>query len=338
MAQVSIFRLAIIGLGNVTQYYWPALAKVEGLTVVGVSDRDRQKVDTWNHHYPYCPAFTTLHELYEQLHPDAVIIATSSPSHYTVAQEALSWGKPILLEKPATRSREEWETLIHQASQAQVPLAIAFHAAFGAEILWFLDHQPELETTYGPITGFFAHFYDPYWVGALKPHAHSLISSWMDSGVNALSVINKLIPALDLTQSHFTLEFTHPHVDIHSQVGFKFATTDGHCAGRGWIETHWGLGIKSKTTHLQLAKTGYELLLDHDLQRLILTDPQGKSTILADCATETPRMVTHYQRVFEDFRNHLQQGTDNLEFAQSVHNLLYSAYEFPYNIQMKPPL
>jgi len=336
MTQVSIFRLGIIGLGKVTEYYWPALDRVEGLIVAGVSDRDRQKVDTWNHHYPHCPAFTHLHDLYEQVNPDAVIIATSSPSHYTVAQEALSWGKPILLEKPATSSRTEWETLIKQASQAQVPLAIAFHAAFGAEVLWFLEHQPELETTYGPITGFFAHFYDPYWVeGTLKPHAHSLISSWMDSGVNALSVISKLVRALEPTESYFTPNLTPFNGVIHSQVGFKFSTAENNCAGRGWIETHWGLGIKSKTTHLQFAQTGHELLVDHDRQRLILTDPQGASSLLANCATAPPRMVTHYQGVFEDFYHHLQQGTDNLEFAQTVHHLLYSAYEAPHNIQLK---
>jgi len=336
MTPVSPFRLGIIGLGNVTNYYWPALDNLEGLTVAGVSDRDRQKVDAWNHDYPHCPAFTHLRELYEQVNPDAVIIATSSPSHFTVTQEALSWHKPILLEKPATSSRTEWETLINQASQAQVPLAIAFHAAFGAEVLWFLEHQPELQQQYGNITGFFARFYDPYRVnGSLIPHAYSLISSWMDSGVNALSTISKLVSSLELTQSHFTPDFTEPNLDIHSQVGFRFSTAENNCAGRGWIETHWGLGIKSKTTHLQFAQTGYELLLDHDRQQIVLTDPQGESILLADCATKTPRMVTHYQGVFAEFRNHLQQGTDNLEFAQKVHNLLYSAYESPYNIQVK---
>ncbi|MDJ1169533.1 Gfo/Idh/MocA family oxidoreductase [Roseofilum sp. BLCC_M154] len=336
MNQVRCFRLAIIGLGEVTNYYWPALANREDLTVVGVVDCDRQKVDTWNNHYPHCPAFTSLNPLYEQVNPDAVIIATSSSSHYTVAQEALSWGKPILLEKPATASRGEWEALIEQASQAQVPLAIAFHAAFGAEVLWFLEHQSALEETYGPITGFFAHFYDPYWVdGILQPHAHSLISSWMDSGVNALSLIAKIVRNLELTQSYFTPDLTDSNGKIHSQVGFRFATAEGNCAGRGWIETHWGLGIKSKTTDLQFAKTGYELRLDHDRQRLLLTDPHGESSILADLTTEQPRMVNHYQGVFQDFRNHLQQGTDNLEFAQTVHHLLYSAYESPYNIQLK---
>jgi predicted dehydrogenase len=336
MNQVGCFRLAIIGLGEVTNYYWPALANLEDLTVAGVLDCDRQKVDTWNNRYPHCPAFTDLNQLYEQVNPDSVIIATSSSSHYTVAQEVLSWGKPILLEKPATASRGEWEALIEQASHAQVPLVIAFHAAFGAEVLWFLEHQPELEETYGPITGFFAHFYDPYSIdGALNPHAKSLLSSWMDSGVNALSIIAKIVHNLELTQSYFTPDLSNCNGNIHSQVGFRFATAPRNCAGRGWIETHWGLGIKSKTTHLHLAETGYNLLLDHDRQRLILTDPQGESCILADLTTEQPRMVNHYQGVFQDFRNHLQQGTDNLAFAQTVHDLLYSAYESPYNIQLK---
>ena len=46
-------------------------------------------------------------------------------------------------------------------------------------------------------------------------------------------------------------------------------------------------------------------------------------------------MVTHYQGVFQDFRTHLQQGMDNLEVANLVHHLLYSAYEAPYNIQLQ---
>ncbi|MBP0030410.1 Gfo/Idh/MocA family oxidoreductase [Roseofilum sp. Guam] len=335
MTQASSFQLGIVGLGQVTDYYWPALAKVEGLNVVGVSDRDRQKVEAWNHRFPHCPAFTNLHELYKQVNPDAVIIATSSPSHYSVAQEALSWGKPILLEKPATASKTEWEALINQASQAQVPLIIAFHAAFGAEVLWFLEYQQALENVYGKITGFFAHFYDPYCVsGKVESDFYHLISSWMDSGVNALSVICKIVHSLELTQSHFTPDVTNPDRDIHSQVGFRFPTAQNNLAGRGWIETHWGLGIKSKTTYLQFAQTGHELLLDHDRESLVLTDPQGEASIIADCATEQARMVTHYQGVFENFRMHLQQGTNNLEFAQAVHGWLYSAYESPYNIQL----
>jgi hypothetical protein len=157
----------------------------------------------------------------------------------------------------------------------------------------------------------------------------------MDSGVNALSIIAKIVHNLELTQSYFTPDLSNCNGNIHSQVGFRFATAQRNCAGRGWIETHCGLGIKSKTTHLHLAETGYNLLLDHDRQRLILTDPQGESCILADLTTEQPRMVNHYQGVFQDFRNHLQQGTDNLAFAQTVHDLLYSAYESPYNIQLK---
>ncbi len=337
MNQDTPLRLGVVGLGRVTSYYWPALETIPGLRVAGVCDRDHDKVTLWNQTSPHCPAFTDLQALAEQVNPDAFVVATTSSTHYAVTQALLPFGKPILLEKPATSSAAEFQRLITQVSTHQIPLIVAFHNQFSRELEWFLEQKNALEQSFGKITGFFSGFYDPYGEsGTLKPHANSLISSWLDSGVNALSMIVKILDSLEIIESHFTKFPSHNDPDIHGYVQFSFAVNSGDRAGRGAIETHWGLGINHKKTRWQFGQTGYEILCNHNQEQVILIDPQGQSEILANCSGTQPRMVAHYQGVFQDFYHHCQQGTHNLALSQQIHHLLYQAYESPYNLSLNP--
>ncbi|MDJ1183016.1 Gfo/Idh/MocA family protein [Roseofilum casamattae] len=325
----SLFRLAIVGLGRVTHYYWPALETIPGLTVVGVCDRDRRKVDGWNNYQSDCPAFVEIQELCKQVNPDAFVVATPSASHYTVMQELLPYGKPILLEKPATSSANDWEQLLAQIHRQKTNVIIAFHSAFSREVLWFREHQETWQDSLGNITGFSCGFYDPYASnGQLQPGAKSLVSSWIDSGVNALSTIAKFVRSLELIESHFT--YNSDNIIWHSHSSFSFGINGNDFGGRGHIETHWGLGLNRKITHLYFAQTGHEIQLDHDRQCVRLIAPERQSKILADFAGEKSRLVAHYEGVFADFYRHLQRGTNNLDYAREIHQLLFAAYEKPY--------
>ena len=325
----SLFRLAIVGLGRVTHYYWPALETIPGLTVAAVCDRDRHKVDRWKNCQSNCPAFAEIPELWKQVNPDAFVVATPSASHYTVMQELLPYGKPILLEKPATSSANDWEQLLARINRQKSNVIIAFHSAFGREVLWFREHQEKWQDSLGKITGFSCGFYDPYLSnGQLQPGAKSLVSSWIDSGVNALSTISRFVRSLEPIESYFT--YDSDSIDWHNHACFSFAIDGDNLGGRGHIKTHWGLGINRKTTHLYFAQTGHEIELDHNGQCVRLIDPKGQPQILADFAGERSRLVAHYEGVFADFYRHLQRGTDNLDYAMEIHRLLFSVYKRPY--------
>jgi hypothetical protein len=71
---------------------------------------------------------------------------------------------------------------------------VALHASFALDLRWWLDHRGDFASDTGELVGFAAGFFDPLITdGTLAQSATSLGGSWFDSGINALSVIGKLM-------------------------------------------------------------------------------------------------------------------------------------------------
>ena len=220
----------------------------------------------------------------------------------------------------------ELEDLVNRAKKNNLVFVIAFHDSFAKEVRWFINnYQHQLYKALGPITGFGCGFYDPYILeGKLQEKAKSLGSSWLDSGINALSVIAKLVESLVVIEKrHVHIPF-YPVGDIQSSVDFAFSI-DGKddSAGRGLIETNWCLGYSRKITNLYFAISKHQVILHHSNQQVLLIDKLMNKTILADFSTSAPRLTDQYVGVFNDFYNHLISSSNNLGFAWDIHQLLF---------------
>lgn len=326
---VQLNRLALVGLGQIARSQIQALRHLKQFELVAGCDRNPSQHSLLQLSNENIPFFTDLQLMLHEIQPDAVVVSTPSHSHYAIAQQVLNARTALLLEKPATPTLQELQNLISLAQTHQQVFVIAFHAAFAQEVLWFLKaYQTSLSSELQALTGFHCGFYDPYLLqGTLLDATRSLSSSWVDSGINALSIMEPLAQNLQLTEARLTTLPQYPCREIQASVDFSFSTTGIDQAGRGLIETNWALGINRKQTRLFFALTQKEILLDHIHQQVWLIQNSGQRQLLADFSQSYPRLINHYIGVFTDFARHLQARSDNLDWACKLHQLLYAAYE-----------
>src|SRR3989344_4411613 len=193
MEKVNMITFGIVGLGHVSKWHLKAINKLENVILKGVCDIDIEKINAKRWHIPAC---TKLDEFLAIKKIDTVIVAVPPAEQYAVARQCLEAGKNVLLEKPGTQSHQELEKLFNIADGLGRRLVIALHASYGREVKAFtLQYRVFDKERLGPLTGFNSNFLDPYIVnGKVLPQAQPLGGSWLDSGVNALSIIEQFIP------------------------------------------------------------------------------------------------------------------------------------------------
>lgn len=313
-------KLGIIGLGNVHSWQAEAL-RAENILVPAVCDKNPRKADL----YPKTNFLTEPTDLLNLSQVDAVLVAVPNKEHFTVAKTAIEAGKDVLLEKPATSSLSELEELYKLADARGVKLVIAFHAAFAADLEWYLRNSEMIDKGKKIVT-FRCNFYDPYADGGkVQPQAIKLGGSWTDSGVNALSVICKILPELRIVSRNFMPDPNSMASELQATVDFNFPVEKQEADGSGVIKTDWTRGINHKSTRLTFSDNR-SVILDHSEQTISDDIPnQGDRKPLVDFSAGYPRLTTHYIGVFRDFMRHLKNGTDNRDFAFLVHRLLFDA-------------
>lgn len=321
-------KIAIVGFGHIAPTaYIPALAHVPKLKLVAVVDKNpavKEKVPSGVSFY------ADTGEILDRKEADAVVVAVPQQEHYAVAKRCLEAGFDVLLEKPATETMDEFESLVKIAEQCGKLLVFNAHAAFGLDILWFkkcATTHPAISVL-GGITGFHIGFYDPYITsGELTPSGRSLGGSWRDSGVNALCSLEAL-GVLDF----FTLRMEQnlptkglaPYED-QGCAHFSFAGNGGATL-RGTIDTNWTTGKNLKFTEIYY-RDGSVVLLHHSNEQVILRHADGREELLADCRNGCTRLVNHYVGVFDDFASRLEQRNGNTDIARAVHKLYFEFYD-----------
>lgn len=267
---------------------------------------------------------------------DTVIIATPNTTHYQLGSAALNARKHIIMEKPATSSIQELISLEELSKDKGLHIYYAFHAAKAFEVAWFRDYYnlEENRTTLGPITGFSSIFYDPYFEdGRVKKEALSLENPWIDSGVNAISVLSEIMEPKVFSPfavSKTRLSDTSP--PLQALVHLSYPIQENGCAGIGTINTNWSLGINKKKTYLFFAFSGNCIELDHSNQKVKLRSFDNQSNVLQSFEDCGDRLFNHYIGVFSDYLECLENKSFNNERALRIHTLLFQADQWVPNL------
>lgn len=325
------YRLGLVGLGHVAKPQIKALQLQNNFSLVAGYDIDSTKSGLLPEGASF---YTHLDQLSQDAEIDCVLISVPNQAHYPLARWMLAQGKHVLLEKPATTCLRDLLDLLQLAAQHKVKLVVALHAAFGLETLWFLANRSALgPIVAGPLTGFHSEFYDPYVLnGRLLDQACSLEGSWMDSGINALSVIRHFVdPELQkiVPELSYLVEMSGTAcLDVQSRICVEFPANGNGEGARGFIETNWTRGQNLKTTYLQFASR--QVLLHHSQQCVYISSNQQPGhqpwQLLVDCSQGRDRLVNHYLGVYEDFFTCLETGSDNLDLSITLHRLLFEPY------------
>lgn len=315
--------LGLIGIGHIAEHQIAALACSNAWRLVGACDMRAERRSLLPDGVPF---FTSTDQLFRNADMDLVLVSTPNLTHYDIGKSVLSAGRNLLLEKPCCHTRSGMQELVSMARVRGLFFSVAMHASQASDLLWFIENHGRWGLSLSDLAGFEAGFFDSLIEGGrLAASAASLGDSWVDSGINAISVISALVPpdCLAVAEARFTNvavgECRYPQANV--TIEFEM---EGR-RGRGTIETNWALGINRKHTRLRF-RDGREVLLDHSLEMVVLIE-NGAEKARVDLHNDRPRLVNHYVNVLNDARDRLDRNAPNLDHATKVHDVFFDAIE-----------
>jgi len=325
----DIIKLGLIGIGQSTVPQLTAINKIPNFEFSFFSDKNIKIRDELNKRGYRKISFNT--EYKEMLHVDeinAIVVATELENHYEHAKNVLNAGKNLLLEKPATLYLDQFKELIKIAGDKELCFVCSLHAAFDKTIDWTLnkDNIDFLHDSFGwtnEITKIKCEFFDPYIYDRStiqKNRFVSLHDSWLDSGINALSVVGRFVNPVKISyiKSNFKMCSEPIFKDriVDAEVEYSFNKN-----GRIDIYTSWTKNRNNKVTILTDQKN-IEMKLDHTAQRISLKKNNNNYDIKE---FDRNRLINQYIKLYEDFYIHLKKGTNNQVYALKLHELLFEA-------------
>ena len=320
-----MFNIGIIGLGHVAGHHISAINQSEKYRLIAACDSDSSRFSMLDRSIK---TYADVDEMLNLSDLDVVVVSSPNRLHIEHGIKVMSAGKWLLMEKPLAESQADFDKFVNSRDLLSGKCTLALHAAFGVETEWFFDVCDKHSLGAGEISSFEAQFYDPYFSGgALEKRANSLGGSWMDSGINALSVICRLIDPehLLITDSRMTRVLTSGCTEVQGTVDFRFRQNLSQ--GFGSIDTNWTIGRDRKITTLSVASAGHQIILDHSAQQVILRNGES-DRIIFSCENNLPRLTNHYIGVFRDLALQLEGGFDNFEYCQALHGILFDAEDW----------
>lgn len=328
MAEKPI-NIAIIGLGHIGSYHVEAIKQIDLLNLVAVCDRlVKYKSIT--------PKDVDYYQDYKQLLRDktidTVIVATPNTTHLSICLDVLSTGKHLIVEKPAVTAIEDLYRLEKTAHKKDCSIYYALHAARAIDVSWTVNYMnsKKIRREFGPVTGFSANFYDPYIKnGNLLLKADGLQNCWLDSGINALSVLQRFFKIDDLNIENISpaLNFNRKPEILQCNVQYSFSISGKDQNGFGVIDTNWTNSRNHKSTKLFFGETRNMLNMDHSAQKVYRSFPDGRYLELADLTYGNERLYNHYIEVFKDYLGFKMKKKLNLmmnnDAAISIHEQLF---------------
>lgn len=321
----ATLKVGIIGLGHIGKYHIQAIERVEGIELVAVCDLNKEYAALVDSGISF---YTSYDQMLNNRVFDAIIVATPNDTHYAISKAVLESGNNLIVEKPAADSLEKVIELVVIAKSQKLFIYFAFHAALAFEVTWLNNYMKSNENGLlkGPITGFYSTFFDPYITdeGEIVKHAIGLQNCWLDSGINALSVIQRFIDlnTININTVHRTKNAVKQDAFIQCEVNFSYQNRGN--LGAGIINTNWSTGLNFKATELTFGQDAIQVVLNHTTQKIFLIQ-KGKSKLLKDASEGMDRLLNHYIGVFNDFKTSFIENNSNSAIAIDMHNILFKA-------------
>jgi predicted dehydrogenase len=116
-------RLAVVGLGQISELMLPAYAANDDIAIVALCDRNPERVRRWDDVFPDAVASTELDEVLAT-GPDVVDVLVPTPLHAEVVAPILERGFHVQVQKPIARDLEGADRMIEAAARSGASLNI----------------------------------------------------------------------------------------------------------------------------------------------------------------------------------------------------------------------
>ncbi len=279
-------KIVIAGLGIAGRDHAKALEETGGAAVVAVVDPDPACQLTFRGER--VPVYPTVLDAKSRHDPDVVVIASPTPTHATVCREVAEHfpQAEVLVEKPAAADMAD----ARQVITSKPKTSVAFHMAFSAEVEWALSIARRKAHDLGPPVAIESVSSDPY-QGNLDSAKRRLGNSWIDTGINALSVIERFA----------RLEHRNSFRQIGEESWSAFegsftCVVDGH-KFNALVLTTWHATDRSRTTRIRYT-SGAELVMDHNAVSGYLKE-HGSITEIFGTDGSVARREGHYRALYK---------------------------------------
>lgn len=308
-------RVALVGLGKISAAHRSALERFPDIEAVVGMDLDRSRQVRFRGED--IPVYSTLDRMLRH-DPNVIIVATPTQTHSSVCLEAmaLAGSTRIVVEKPLSTRLSEVHQLLERSAARAASLDVIYHAAYAPEVLWAAKRMQEWTARLGPVVSIESFFSDPY--GDLHENLRKYVygTSWLDSGINALSVLARLVTLVEVREIHATDESSSVY-----RAELRFSSDSS--PGNGRITTSWSVESPAKHTTMCM-QSGAELHLNHQEIKGVL-QYQGEDAERFEYQGEMPRLVAHYYNAFNALLSS-GEGPFDLEDHHRLHRLLLESY------------
>jgi len=133
-------RVGMVGFG-----YWGPnivrnLVRLDSAELVALCDASERNRARFEAAYPGIPTVESIERLLEEHRIDAVVVATSAPTHHAIARAAIDAGKHCFVEKPLTLTSADAEDLVRAADAAGVVLMVGHLLKYHSAITWMKEY------------------------------------------------------------------------------------------------------------------------------------------------------------------------------------------------------
>lgn len=241
------------------------------------------------------------------------VVATPTPTHAVVcSQVAESFPSVrILVEKPAATSLADARHVLGEIGRQQ-PVEVAYHMSFSPEVTWAVEVARTRADSLGAPVAIEASFSDPY-KNESESARSRFCNSWLDSGINALSVANRFAEPIERTSLCQLGEDSESVFEAHLRC-----RKDGSVIQALFL-TSWHVTDAAKTTRIRY-EFGAELVMDHTAVAGYLVQNGAISAIFGSDRS-IPRRERHYRALYQRW---LVEGKPIIttEISLRLHDLL----------------
>ena len=111
-------KAALIGAGQIAKQHLSCLKTLPGVELAAICDLSPAAAEATAERYGIRSWFTDYREMLERARPDVVHVTTPPTSHFGLAKDSLDAGAHVIVEKPATTTFEQLETLVRRAQNS----------------------------------------------------------------------------------------------------------------------------------------------------------------------------------------------------------------------------
>jgi predicted dehydrogenase len=279
----------IVGIGAAAQTHLKVLEQIpDAVVVAGVDTAGRPGLAFRGQ---AIPVYATVGQARDHHAPGAVVVATPTPSHSAVCDDVADSfpAARILVEKPAAGNLADARHVLAGIGGRQ-PVDVAYHMSFSPEVTWGLQLTQAQAASLGEPAAIEACFTDPY-----QPDFESAQSrfgsSWIDSGINSLSILNRFAELTARSSLRSLGEETWSAFEAH--VTCRAGSDEFDAV----ILTSWHVTDAAKTTRIRYS-SGAELVMDHTAVAGYLVQ-DSEITGLFGSDRSISRRERHYRALYD---------------------------------------